>query len=139
MLAAILVILTASAIKLEAAEISCEAIGGLQFFGNCCYLDETTVISEFNVKIANVENSDVRVIYFEHNKRIQFLPVSIYRNFPNLETYFARNASIKEISALNFKRLVNLKYLDLTSNQIEIVPNHCFKGLSELSVINLGM
>lgn len=139
MLVIVLVFLGA-AITLEAAEINCEKVESLNiYFGNGCYLDVTTVISEINSTIADVENSDVRVVLFEDNKNIHFLPVNIYKTFPNLETFAARNAAIKEISALNFKRLTNLNYLDLAFNQIKSIPNNCFYGLSELRQIFLGM
>lgn len=139
MLAIALVFLTAAVMNLEAAEINCEKINSLDLYGNSCYLDEKTAISAVNVTIVDLENDVVLVILFRNNKKIQLLPINIYRNFPNLEIYFANNASIKEISALNFRRLTSLNFLDLSSNQIEFIPNFCFTGLSELGTIYLGM
>lgn len=139
MLAIVLVFLAAAAIKLEAAVISCKKIENLGLYGKCCFLHEMTVINEINVTIADLENSDVKGILFEHNKNVEFLPVNIYRNFPKLEMYSARNASVRELSALNFEMLTKLNYLDLRWNQIEFVPDYCFQGLGELSQIYLSM
>lgn len=83
MLALVLVFLAAAVIKLEAAEISCEKIDSLVSFGICCYLNETTAISEINVTMVDLKNSDIRAVLFQANQKIQFLPVNIDINFPN--------------------------------------------------------
>lgn len=139
MLAIVVIFLfAASAAKLEAAEVSCEKFDSILFYKKLCFFNGTTVISFENTTVAGLENSDVDGIVFENNKKIQFLPVNVYKKFPNLVTYGARNASIKEISALNFDRLTRLAYLDLRANQIEFVPKSCFEGLFELKELFLG-
>lgn len=111
----------------EAMVIDCELIDSWKLAQNCCYLDETTVISSVDVAIDGLENSDVDGILLANNKMIQFLPVNVYKKFPNLVFFTAENASVKEIFALNFKRLSRVKWLDLSKNQIEIVPSFCFE------------
>lgn len=64
--------------------------------------------------------------------------VQVCEKYPNVEVYLAPNASIKEISALNFERLSNLKLLDLRRNQIKFIPDNCFQGLTQLYKINFG-
>lgn len=124
--------------KLEAAEINCENFERYKRFEKCCFLSETAEISEANVTIADLENPDVEAILFDNNKKTQFLPVNVYEKFPNLEVYLAVDAAVKEILALNFARLINLKLLELQRNQIESVPDNCFQGLTKLYKINLS-
>lgn len=135
MLATAVVFFVAAVATFEAAEIPCEKVDVYDTFKQCCYLNETAVIDVANVTVAGLENSEVDAILFDDNSKIKLLPVNLYKKFPNLENFQARNASIKEISALNFQRLSNLEYIDLEVNQIEFIPDDCFQGLSKLNVI----
>lgn len=127
--------------QLNAAEISCESVG---YFSDaladlpCCYLDSRTTIEAANVTFASAENSEVGIIYFNYNKKVQFLPVKVYKKFPDLEYYLASDANIEEITALNFEKLTSLESLDLGGNRIEFVPNFCFQDLVRLTEIILG-
>lgn len=53
--------------------------------------------------------------------------------------HVASEAAIIEISVLNFKKLIKLKFLDLHENKIEFIPDDCFKGLKKLQSIELSM
>lgn len=138
MLAIVLVLLVAAAAKLEAVEIDCEKKDRYKMFAKCCYLNETTVINSSNVSMGGLEMADLTGFFLNNNKKIQFLPVDVYKKFPNLEFYSASEAGIKEISALNFKRLSSLMFLDLSRNQIEFIPDECFHGLFRLSKLRLS-
>lgn len=133
----VLVSIVVAISQLAAAEINCERIDQLNTYKKCCFLNATTEIIETGATLAGLENSDVDAILFEFNRKIQFLPVNVYRIFPKLEFYLARNASVKEITALNFRQLTSLKVLELRFNQIEFIPNDCFEGLEQL--IELGL
>lgn len=134
----VLVFLVAAAVKLEAVKITCEKIERCNSVAKCCYLDETTVINVTKVTMDDRKMGDVHGIFFDENKNIQFLPVNIYNKFPNLRLYSASTANIKEVSALNFKKLSILKVLDLEGNQIKFIPDDCFQGLLRLHEINLS-
>lgn len=123
--------------EVKAAEIDCENVGHFARF-KCCFFNETTTIDAINVTFAGLENSAIDAIDFTSNKKIQFLPVEVYKKFPNLEMYLAERAAIKKISAVNFARLQNLKVLWLYNNRIEFVPDDCFQGLTKLHKIYLG-
>lgn len=133
----ILTAILASASRLEAVEIACEKIDHYQRFDKCCHFNEVTVIDAANVTIAGLENSEVQAMAFSDNKNIKFLPVSVYTKFPTLEFYLAQNAAIKEISALNFEKLSNLKVLDLSIKEIEFISDDCFQGLRKLFNLDL--
>lgn len=119
-------------------EIDCEKVDHFIRFEKCCFLNDFTVIDAVNVTFAEPEKLDVEAILFSGNENIKFLPSNVYKKFPNLEVYLARKAAIREISALNFQWLFKLKWLDLQRNQIEFIPDDCFKGLTSLYKINLG-
>lgn len=129
----------AAANKVEATEISCEEISSCSdLMSECCLFNKTTVIDTVNVTIEGVEMGDINEISFDNNKQIEFLPVDVYKKFPNLRLYYAQNASVKAISALNFERMMNLKVLFLEGNQIESIPNFCFEGLIKLTSVILS-
>lgn len=81
---------------------------------------------------------DVCGISFDWNQKVKFLPVKVYKKFPNLAIYSAVGASITEISASNFEKLSSLEVLNLYNNQIKSIPDDCFQGLTKLYKINLG-
>lgn len=132
------VILATIAVKLQAVEINCEKIDHFFKLGKCCYLDEASEISRVNVTFSGLENSDVVAMLFTGNEKIKFLPVNVHRKFPNLEVYMATGTAVKEISAWHFARLSKLRMLDLAVNQIESIPDDCFRGLTNLYKINLS-
>lgn len=134
----VLVFLVAAARKLDASGIHCEKIENFAESKSCCYLNFTTSISAINVILTDPENRDVDALLFANNKKIQFLPVAVHKKFPKLEFYWAKNASVKEISVTNFESLINLKSIDLRDNQIEAILNNCFEDLFKLLEVNLG-
>lgn len=139
MLSIVLIIFAVSVGQLETVEISCEKFVHVFPSKKCCYLNENTVISAVNFTVADLEHGEVDGILFNDNKDVGYLPVEVYKKFPNLVYFWASNTSIKEISALNFDRLSSLDYLGLANNQIEFVPNFCFESLIRVEYINLSM
>lgn len=122
-----------AASQLEAAQISCEKLeGSAGISGKRCFMNSTTTISSADVTLADLQNADVNGLMFEFNKKIEFLPVDVYKNFPNLTVLAAKNCSLREISARNFENLVYLTFVDLQANHIKSIPNYCFDGLAKL-------
>lgn len=123
---------------IEAAEISCEKIDSFERFETCCYFNEATMINISDASFAGHENSDVSALLIANNRKVEFLPTDIYKKFPNLEVYFAKGTSVKKISSQNFARLTNLRLLDLSMNELEVIPDDCFQGLTRLYKIDLS-
>lgn len=138
MLSVILMVLVFTTGKSKTAEIHCEKIANAFPSKNLCFLNENTTISAVNVTIADLENAEVDGIFFSDNKNVAYLPVEVYKKFPNLVYFYAHNASIEEITALNFNRLSSLNYLGLSENKIEFIPNFCFESLFRVEYINLS-
>lgn len=130
--------LAAVAMKLQAAEINCERVERFGGFNKCCYLNETTAISAIYSTFAGSQNYYINAILFRDNRKIQFLPVNVYKKFPNLVIYLAGWTSVRKISAMNFVRLSNLEWLDLHKNNIVFIPDDCFQGLAKLNHIDLS-
>lgn len=124
--------------KSYAADVSCERIEKSSVEGQYCFMVDNTTIVDADVTLADPENNDVTGLFFNSNKKIEFLPVEVYKNFPNLRVYPAHYCSIREISARNFGELQNLLFIDLRGNQLKSIPNYCFSGLSKLSKLLLG-
>lgn len=124
--------------KLAAIEISCERVDRFDTFQKSCYLNETTEIRAVNVTVNGLENSEIETIIFDYNKKIRFLPLKVYKKYPNLKQFLARRAAVKQISALNFEKLLSLKILSLLGNEIEFIPNDCFQGLTQLQELFLS-
>lgn len=121
---------------IKAKEIVCESV----YVGNwssvnktlkTCGLKGTTSINKKDVTISNHDDS-VQGMTFSTNKHINFLPVRVYQNFPNLIAYGAENCSIKDVSNDNFKGLTKLRALTLSFNQIKTVPFDTFEDLEGL-------
>lgn len=119
------------------SRINCEKIDRSLTSKNCCYLNATTKITSSKVAFTGPVNSNVDAILFDNNAEVQFLPENIYKKFPNLERISGESAAVKTISALNFEKLLYLKFLNLQGNRIEYIPNDCFEGLLNLIEINL--
>lgn len=135
---AIALYLFVASANVEAVKVNCEKIERFSEYKNACYLNESSVIEANKVTFTGPDKSEINAILFDDNKRIRFLPVNIYKKFPNLEFFSSRNTSVKEISALNFKFLASLKVLNLQENQIEFIPDYCFDGLTRLNEIYLS-
>lgn len=135
---AIFLVFFVAAVKLEAAELNCEKIESYERFKTCCYLNKTSEIREENVELGGIKNLNVSTILFNGNKKIEFLPVKVFKTSPNLKAFLAIGAAIKKISASNFAGLSNLRYLTLRGNKIQFIPDDCFQGLNHLQDINLS-
>lgn len=137
MFAILFLLFVLAAGKLEALEISCNQVNGTAL-GSSCFFASTAVISEKNISLADLGNFSVDAIMFADNKKIEFLPVNVYKQCPITQFFVARNLSLKEISATNFERLTSLHFLDLSTNLIRFIPNFCFEGLIKLKHIILS-
>lgn len=138
MLAILMAIVTVAS-GAVAAEINCTDIFQLSKVRVACSVGNTTEINQDNVIFSGNKKFVVNLLWFERNDKIIFLPVKVYEKFPNLKTYSAFNVGIREISALNFEKLWDLGILNLSGNQIEFIPDDCFKKLHKLFETNLSI
>lgn len=102
-------------------------------------------IMKFSTTIASPEiyilpkDSSVKILNFNNNKNISFLPVKVDETFPNLVEYQASSCSLKSVSKINFKNLRKVKELHLGANQIEIISSDTFDDLISMKRLGLGL
>ena len=125
-------------------EVNCEKLldGSWRLSGETkrlktCDMHLLTRIEEPNVTISK-QTEDIFIILFSQNKHISYLPVEVFKTFPQVTVYRASETSIKEISKENFKNLKKLQILYLQSNKIEMIHWDTFQDLQNLNSLHLG-
>lgn len=116
----------------------CESVTPFYSSGEWCFLNGTTVIDKKDEIFHFMLDQSVDGLFFNENKKIEYLPVAVYRSFPNLIEYQANDCSIKEISRKNFEKLYKLNYIRLHFNQIEKITSDTFADLPLLRGIALS-
>lgn len=118
-------------------EIPCEKFDSLSK-SESCMMNGSTIINATNFIIADPRDDDIRGIFFDLNKKIEYLPYKIYMQLPILIKYSANNCSIKQISMENFEKLNRLEQIRLAGNLIQKISGNTFKGLKRLKHVDLG-
>lgn len=103
-----------------------------------CLMITTTSIHSEEAFVSSPVDATVKVIHFNSNKQIVFLPSRVDLKFPSLELYAAGRCEIEKISKRNFKNLKHLTHLWLGFNQIEYVPSDTFEDLIAIQDIQLS-
>lgn len=124
-------------IESTTTDVSCESIAPRRY-SKCCFLNNATSIDTTNSSFSGVRDDSVREINLAHNKKINFLPIRVNDKYPELRSYDAANCSVKTIAKLNFERMVNLKYLKLSSNEIETLDSDTFEDLANINYLSIG-
>lgn len=112
-------------------DLICESVSSY------CYLNGTTSISKKGETFHFMLDQSINGLYMSGNKRIEYLPVNVHRNFPNIKQYLAEDCSIREISRKNFEKLYEVSEIRLRENQIEKIPSDTFADLPLLLYIGL--
>lgn len=103
-----------------------------------CFLDYESSIDRDDFLIPGHKDDSIRAVYMKNNSNIEFLPVQIYRKFPNLLRYSMINCGFSEVFKKNFENLIQLELLDLSDNRIEIMRSDTFEGLFRLENVFLS-
>lgn len=102
-----------------------------------CDMKTATAIGLPGVAISAARDDTVGAIYFDHNRRIRFLPEDPAAHFPKLLLYTASNCSIEAIFKSNFRDLDLLQQLYLAHNKITEIDNNTFEDLNSLTSLYL--
>jgi Leucine-rich repeat (LRR) protein len=100
-------------------------------------MNTTTSISTPSTMISSQEDRKTKLLTFNGNRKIQFLPIKIYQTFPDLKEIDANECSVREISVENFRHLKQLMKLTLRGNDLEKIPRNSFEDLFSLEVLDL--
>ena len=101
----------------------------------CLILEQAVDNPGYSISSSKDEN--VLGLWFDHNRKIFYLPENISDKFPNLVGLSAELCSIKALRRENFKNLHKLKYLWLTQNSLEMIPSNTFDDLVALETLHL--
>ena len=105
--------------------------------GTICVIEDQKIETEGKI----VDNElDERVNYFEivETQKVEFLPESLAKSFPNLIEYKAMNCVIKNVSDKIFEDLYELLLLNLKGNEIAAIAIDAFKDLGKLEFLDLS-
>lgn len=74
--------------------------------------------------------------YVEHSNTVYF-PGNLHQKFPNLEVVILWNSRVKYVESFDLRGLMNLKFLRLNDNEIEILQSDLFLHNLQLMEIHL--
>jgi leucine-rich repeats and immunoglobulin-like domains protein 1/3 len=103
-----------------------------------CMMNTKTSIDLSGYEIGGAVNQSIEGVFFDGNKNINHLPIKVSEKFPNLVSYSSCQTNLTQISRENFKKLVKLQRIALTSNRISSIASESFKGLINLEFIYLS-
>lgn len=101
------------------------------------YSDVTVSKNDVKIIRSTKPKEYVKGLNAENIKTIQYLPIDVYKKFPNLEAYQFRNCSIKELRYENFQNLTEIQYMNLGLNEISVIPAKIFRDLTNLNSLEL--
>lgn len=129
-------ILTRSSGKVEKSE-------RCHHFVHCKHYEQFFVSAEaiFDtplVDISCLKSEDVKWFEISENKNVKYLPMNVFRKFPNLEIYYAFKSGVVKINKNNFYGAEKLRGLWLNHNEIETIHGGSFDELKSLKWLYLG-
>lgn len=133
--------LITGASEVTTSQVTCEGFEERTLQENSqisCLMDYSTTINSHGFTISSTSDDSVGGLVFEGNKKITFLPIDVYKIFPNIIIFDAFECSIKSITRANFINLQKLKKLHLGRNQIVKITSDPFFGLESLEYVSLS-
>lgn len=80
--------------------------------------------------------SDVQSLIIR-DRTCQYFPRQLEKFMPNLEMVVIERSGLKEIQSNDLKPLKKLRFLYLSSNNLEILEDHLFEENSRLEIVNI--
>lgn len=90
------------------------------------------------VDISCLTSEEINWFDISENKNVQYLPMNVFRKFPNLEIYYAFKSGVLEIHRNNFYGAEKLQGLWLDHNEIITIESGSFNELKSLKWLYLG-
>jgi Leucine-rich repeat (LRR) protein len=103
-----------------------------------CRMDEITVIDSADLTLVSEYDEGVTEMFGTLNKKIEFLPTKIYEKFPRLISLIFKDCALKSVTIDSLQKLVHMRKIDLSSNQIETFGNETFDDLKRLQYLYLN-
>jgi len=102
-----------------------------------CINSNHSIFNE-NTTISEEKTEWTKGITFMENKKISYLPIKVYKNFPNLIAYNAYNCSLKTIHRGGFDRLKELQFIGLSHNFLSFICQTAFQSVTKLRYLYLS-
>lgn len=129
-------ILTRSSGHLESSE-RCHHLHYCNYYEQ--FLLSTEAVFETpRVDVSCDTSTDVTWFDISENKNVKFLPLNVFRKFPNLKIYYAFKSGVMEIHQNNFFGAGKLQGLWLDHNEIATIESGSFDELQALKWLYLG-
>lgn len=129
-------VITISPAQALSGKVSCEKVESVNWNNvnaqRTCYMDRVTTIDTPNFGIQDSLDETIGGLRFYMNTKISFLPIKVFKSFPNVVVYNAEGCSVKTTSRENFEKLGKLKVLLLNDNEIEKLEAYVFDELVSL-------
>lgn len=101
-------------------------------------MTEKTSIDVSGVALGVEKDESILGVRFYDNKNIFYLPVDVYKSYPNLVIYFGHSCNIKFLFKENFEHLGAVKELHLDNNRIQKLDGEMFEDMNSLQIIYLS-
>lgn len=111
-----------------------------------CYIRDTIALQPgdtINI-LSDINDNEITAVHFWPGRTaptavwpFQRIPLSIFRKFPNLKS-FTLPARIASIASSDFSDACNLEFLQLSNNNVRVVPTHAFALATKLVKIDLS-
>jgi len=104
-----------------------------------CLVEEAVHIQEGDtLNFLNVDDPNNVLRFDLHDpSRVKFVPADVFEKFPLLTDFVLRGVGVETLSADSFSHAENLKNLELSKNQLAVIPKNVFSKLANLVFLDL--
>jgi len=103
-----------------------------------CFMNSVTKIDTPDCTIKSPIDHSILQLFFVFNQGIKFIPINIWKAFPDLVILHAHDCQITTIKKENLANLNKMEYLGFRKNQITQIPDNTFEDLVSLKMLYLG-
>lgn len=140
-----LFLLTLSSLTTSAIRINCNYLTKQNSVVSECVIFDLEVkfpnetVSSISGNLPGVLNYEkVKTFRVKDSPRFEFIPTGIEKFFPNVERIEISRSGLKNLTQNNLKNFSNLKFLNLTSNQLDHLDSDVFEFNDKIEEIDLS-
>jgi hypothetical protein len=93
----------------------------------------------FSITGSAAQKSEINTFYIQNSAQVDFIPLDVLSEFPNLNGIAITGSNLPTLKSGLFREEFNkIEFLDLKSNQVEVIEAGAFQYLVKLKWIRLG-
>jgi Leucine-rich repeat (LRR) protein len=100
--------------------------------------NDSVKVSTKDAEVKSQLKGYVKGFGIEDNTNVEYLPIKLYKTFPNLVGYYISNCPVTEIDYSHFKKLVKLRSIIINYTSLKTIAQDTFKDLKNLWILNLA-